>query len=101
VPEVEGTPSDQDAGPKPVLEPVGQIPSISDLPLNVRQSLEKLRIDGHVFTEDSARRFVFINMRSYRAGDRIGEDGPLLERITPTGVIVDYGSGRVRLEIGQ
>jgi hypothetical protein len=85
------------AGQTPYRDQGEQIPLLSELPHKERQTLQGLRIDGHVYTEDAARRFVFIGMRSYRAGDRIGKDGPLLERITPDGVIVDYGAGRAKL----
>lgn len=77
------------------------LPLVSELPPEVRGSLGELEISAHVFDEDSSRRFVFINQRSYRTGDRIGENGPLLKEITPDGVVIDYGKGQARLQIGR
>ncbi|MBE0617978.1 MAG: general secretion pathway protein GspB, partial [Proteobacteria bacterium] len=47
-----------------------------------------------------AQRFVFINWKGYREGDRVGgPEGPLLERVTPEGVIMDFGSLRARVPL--
>ena len=62
-------------------------------------NLNKVRI--HAYDEDPEKRIVYINMQNYQVGDRIGENGPLLAEIVPDGVIVDYGEGRVRLEISR
>jgi hypothetical protein len=43
---------------------------------------------------------VYINSRRYHTGDRIGTEGYLLERITPDGIILDYGKGRVKIRSG-
>jgi len=66
----------------------------------VRQGLPALEINGHVYAENPQQRFVFINWQAYREGDRIGgSQGPLLERITPEGVVVDFGSARARVNV--
>lgn len=72
-------------------------PLISDLPLEIQESLKGIEINAHVFNDDLPKRFVFINQRSYRVGDRIGDNGPLLKEITPDGIVVDYGKGLARL----
>ncbi len=74
-------------------------PLVSELPPDIRAPLQSLDISAHVFDEDPSRRFVFINQRSYRTGDRIGEQGFLLKEITPEGIVIDYGKGRARLQI--
>ncbi len=74
-------------------------PLITQLPLAVRTSLPKLEINGHVWSEDPAQRFVFINWKSFREGDRVGEGGPRLERITPEGVVVDFGTARALIPV--
>jgi len=81
--------------------PAKRIPLLHELPPETRERLRKLDISGHVYREDPSKCFVFLNSRSYRVGDRIGENGPLLERITPEGVIVDYGGGRAHLLVGK
>ena len=78
-----------------------RIPLLHELPPETRERLRELNISGHVYREGRSKCFVFINSQSYRVGDRIGENGPLLEKITPEGVIVDYGSGRAHLLVGK
>lgn len=70
-----------------------RIPWLEELPGEVRRTLPGLSINVHVYNPEPARRFVLIGMRKYREGQRIGEDGPVVERITPEGMIVDYGAG--------
>jgi hypothetical protein len=92
-------PAPPPAGPKVDAPPgkPGAIPLISELPFEVREKLGKLQINVHSYSENPAERLVFINMRSYKVGDRIGEDGPVLKEITPEGAIIDYGQGQARL----
>lgn len=84
---------------EPLKEPVEGVPLLKDLPDEIRQRLGKLEINVHGYSRDPAERLVFINMRKYRVGDRIGKDGPVLKRIIPGGVIVDYGKGQARLMV--
>jgi general secretion pathway protein B len=75
------------------------IPLIGELPYETKEKLGKLQINVHSYSEDPAERLVFINMKSYKVGDKIGEGGPLLKEIIPDGVIIDYGGGEVRLQV--
>jgi general secretion pathway protein B len=76
------------------------VPLFQELPPEVRQSLPALEINGHVYSDDPSDRFVFINWKPYREGDRLGAaEGPVLERITPEGVVVDFGSVRARVPV--
>ncbi|MBL7212909.1 MAG: general secretion pathway protein GspB [Desulfobacteraceae bacterium] len=86
-----------------VKEPVEAVPLLQDLPDEVRKKLGKLEINVHGYSRDPAESLVFINMRKYRVGDRIGsgKDGPMLKRIIPDGVIIDYGEGQARLVVGK
>ncbi|HDZ91256.1 MAG: general secretion pathway protein GspB [Deltaproteobacteria bacterium] len=77
----------------------GDLPLIQDLPSEVREKLGKLEINVHSYSKNPAERLVFINMRSYREGDRIGADGPVLKEITSDGVIIDYGGGKARIVV--
>mgnify|MGYP001139025968 CR=1 FL=1 len=72
---------------------------IHELPEALREQVSGLEINIHAYYDDPSKCLVFINMVAYREGDCIGENGPLIERITPKGVIVDYGSTRALLEI--
>jgi len=77
------------------------IPLIGELPYEAKEKLGKLQINVHSYSKDPAECLVFINMHRYEVGDKIGEDGPLLKEITPNGVIIDYGEGEVRLQVGR
>jgi len=88
---------------EPVKEPVEAVPLLQDLPDEVRKKLGKLEINVHGYSKYPAESFVFINMRKYRVGDRIGsgKDGPILKNIIPDGVIIYYGEGQARLVVGR
>ena len=73
------------------------VPNLRDLPESWRTSLNQYEVNVHVFDTDPIRRFVLINMDKYKEGDRIVNNGPLVEEITPEGVVVDYGNGRALL----
>ena len=72
-------------------------PSLRDLPESTRANLKQYEVNVHVFDDEPIRRFVLINMNKYKEGDRIANNGPLVEQITADGVVVDYGSGRALL----
>jgi len=56
-----------------------------------------LHLDIHVFAPESSKRFVFVNMRKYREGQQL-EEGPAIEAITETGVILTQNGQRFTLE---
>ena len=72
---------------------------LSQLPSDIQESLQGLEINAHVYDDDPSKRFIFINQRHYRAGDRIGGDGFLLKEITRDGIVIDYGNGEACLKI--
>ncbi len=51
-------------------------------------SIPDLRLDIHVYSNDPAERFVFVNMRKYTEGQMLSE-GPTIERITPDGAVLN------------
>ncbi|MFO7600436.1 MAG: general secretion pathway protein GspB [Candidatus Desulfacyla sp.] len=75
------------------------IPLLSELPFEVRQKLGNLQINVHSYSEKPAERLVFINMKNFKVGDQIGENGPVLKEITSDGAIIDYGEGQARLQV--
>jgi general secretion pathway protein B len=64
-------------------------PTLDQLRLNGAINLPELHLDIHVFSENPADRFVFINMNKHREGARI-EAGPVIKEITPGGVILQH-----------
>jgi general secretion pathway protein B len=73
------------------------LPRMQDLILSGELVLPPLRIDIHVFSEKPSQRFVFINMNKYREGDRLKE-GPTVEEINPTGVVLEQQGKRFSLD---
>ncbi len=52
-------------------------------------SVQPLRLDIHVYSEQPDERFVFINMSKYRAGETTNE-GPVINEINAAGVVLSY-----------
>jgi len=52
-------------------------------------TLPDLHLDIHVYSEKSAERFVFINMKKYRENETLAE-GPAVRQIAPEGVILEH-----------
>lgn len=73
------------------------IPSFEQLAVAGIIATPQLHLDIHVFAGEPAKRFVFINMNRYREGDQL-EEGPLVEEITETGVILNHQGSRFTLE---
>lgn len=57
--------------------------------------LPDLHLDIHVYSEQPAERFVFINMKKYRESETLAE-GPVVRSISPEGVVLAHG-GKVFL----
>lgn len=73
------------------------LPSLQQLVASGQMSVEPLHLDIHVYAEAQAGRFVFINMKKYREGEFLTE-GPRIEEITRTGVILGYRGDRFTLD---
>ena len=69
-------------------DPYKNLPSLMELALAGSIDLPPMRLDIHVYSEQPAERFVFINMKKYREGDPLVE-GPVLEAITSQGVVLN------------
>jgi general secretion pathway protein B len=65
------------------------LPSLLELSLAGTIDLAPMRLDIHVYSDQPAERFVFINMKKYREGDSLVE-GPVLEAITGKGIVLVY-----------
>ena len=63
--------------------------TFDELRLNGTLALPELHIDIHVYAEDPAERFVFINMRKHRENSQLDE-GPVVAEITTDGVILKH-----------
>ncbi len=65
------------------------LPTFVELLTNGTIALPDLHIDIHVFSETPQDRFVFINMSKHREQSQLSE-GPVVEEITPDGVVLSY-----------
>ena len=63
--------------------------TFNDLRASGNVNLPDLHIDLHVYSDNPAERFVFINMNQYRERATLSE-GPRVQRITTEGVILEY-----------
>lgn len=79
-------------------EPVSKPPLLDVLPVNARRNIPALKLDVHIHSDQARQRFVIINGRRYREGERI-EEGPVLETITPDGATLRQGRQRFRLPV--
>lgn len=67
--------------------------TFNELRANGTILLPDLHLDIHVYSENPADRFVFVNMNKYRE-HAILTEGPLVKEITPEGVILEHlGNG--------
>jgi general secretion pathway protein B len=57
----------------------GGIPHLNDLPTEVRERIPPMKISLYAYSKIPAERFVIIDMKKYRAGDRIAGTALLLE----------------------
>ena len=71
-------------------------PSIEELPAQATAGLPELSVDLHIYTDDPAKRAVFINGRRYQKGGVLTE-GPTVEEITREGVVLSYHGQRFQL----
>ena len=72
------------------------LPTVDELRANGSIQMADLHLDIHVYSEKPADRFVFINMVRHREKSQLAE-GPVVQEITPEGVILDYGGTRFLL----
>ena len=65
------------------------LPTLEELLLSNAITLEPLRLDIHVYSENPDERFVFINMNRYNEGQTLNE-GPTLLAIDPAGIVLRH-----------
>ena len=85
----EAAPAQQDA-PRSSAPAAGpRVLTIDELRVNGTLQITDLHLDIHVYSDDPAERFVFINMVKHREQSQLDE-GPVVSEITPDGVILDH-----------
>lgn len=86
------------AASDPVQPDAAGVPHWEELSAAEKSGLTRPRLDVHVYAEAPAQRFVLIDLRRYREGERLASGGRL-EAITPEGVII--GARGIRYRIGR
>jgi general secretion pathway protein B len=81
--------------PRDTVRPA--LPTLEQLQAGGIISVAPLHLDIHVFHAEPAQRFVFINMKKYREGERLTE-GPIVEEITNDGVVLNHRGSRFTLD---
>jgi general secretion pathway protein B len=77
--------------------PVEDLPKpIDELPAQATAGLPELSVDLHIYTDDPAKRAVFINGRRYQRGGVLVE-GPRVEEINREGAVLSYRGQRFLL----
>jgi len=87
------------ANPAPVgaaTGPASELPALGQLALETQAALPPLEVNVHAYAQASEERMVIINMKSYGEGDRLRE-GPRIDAITPTGVVLIFENQRFQL----
>jgi general secretion pathway protein B len=74
-----------------------QLPSWYELPQDFRNRLDLPRLDLHAYSEEPQNRFILVNLKKYREGERL-ESGLVLEEILPDGMIMSYQGERFLVE---
>mgnify|MGYP001818155546 CR=1 FL=1 len=78
----------------------GNVPSLAELVLDGSIEPMNLHVDVHVYHPERRSRFMVLNSKRYREGDRISE-GPLLESITPDGAVFVHNGRRFSITIDR
>lgn len=82
------TPSSAGAVGNASSEADENLPTVNEITGDRAANIPAMHLDIHVHSPNATERFVFINMKRYNEGDTLTE-GPVLERITPEGVILN------------
>ncbi len=83
-----------DDPPAPTLPPQDAMPTADELA--ARGSVPALHLDLHVYATVPQQRFIFVNSRKYREGETL-QEGPLIEKITPDGAVLNLRGSRFKL----
>lgn len=84
----------------PALTQPAPLKKFREMPPEYRADFPALKIEIHVYEKTSAQRFVMVNGRKYREGERLAE-GPTLIEIAPDGIVLEYRGERVLYTLGR
>lgn len=82
--------------PAPAQPVIEGLPTFNELRVNGQLQLPDMHLDIHVYSDQPADRFVFVNMSKYKQSTTLSE-GPHVSEIVPDGVVLDYMGTRFLL----
>jgi len=84
----------------PALTQPAPLRKFREMRPDYRADFPALKIEIHVYEKAPQRRFVMVNGRKYREGERLSE-GPTLIEIVPEGVVLEYRGEKVLYTLGR
>lgn len=84
----------------PALTQPAQLRKFREMPPAYRADFPALKIEVHVYEAEAQRRFVMVNGRRYREGERLAE-GPQLIEIVAEGMVLDYRGEKALYTLGR
>jgi general secretion pathway protein B len=84
----------------PALTQPAPLRKFREMPPEYRADFPALKIEVHVHEAAAQRRFVMVNGRRYREGERLAE-GPQLVEIVAEGMVLDYRGEKVLYTLGR
>jgi general secretion pathway protein B len=107
--ETEAEPAPQEQAAPPTAEPAppaippaltqqAPVRKLREMPPDYRADFPALTVEVHVF--EPGRRFVMVNGRRYREGERLAE-GPQIVEIVRDGIVLEYRGERVLYPLGR
>lgn len=71
-----------------------------EMPPDYRADFPALKVEIHVYEKAAQQRFVMVNGRRYREGERLAE-GPQIVEIVPEGIVLEYRGEKVLYTLGR
>ncbi|MGH8441275.1 MAG: general secretion pathway protein GspB, partial [Nevskiaceae bacterium] len=84
----------------PALTQPAPLRKFREMPPDYRADFPALRVEIHVYEKETARRFVMVNGRRYKEGERLAE-GPSLIEVVPDGIVLEYRGEKVLYTLGR
>ena len=84
----------------PALTQPAPLRKFREMPPDYRADFPSLKVEIHVYEKTPAQRFVMVNGRKYREGERLSE-GPQLIEIVPEGIVLEYRGEKVLFTLGR
>ena len=80
----------------PVVDESESLPQYENLLRSGQLNLPNLKLDMHVYNQQPAKRFVFLNFKKYREGEKLDGD-TVIEEITAAGAVLNHKGQRFLL----